>query len=89
MKAENIKSLLSQVKTIAKSYEKLNVANGGNFNIFSVLRIESDEVATHSRFIAELINPQGTHGFKNQFLDVFIKVLEIGECLSKYCFAKK
>ena len=60
---KNIEQLLSQVKSISRSYERLNEANGGNFNIFSVLRIESDEVTTHSRFIAELLNPNGVHGF--------------------------
>ncbi len=47
------------------------------FNIFSVLRIESDEVTTHSRFIAELLNPKGVHGLENQFLELFIKTLGI------------
>ena len=75
-KATSIKQLLSQVKTIIESYERLNEANGGNFNIFSVLRIESDEVNTHSRFIAALLNPHGVHGFKNQFLDLFIESLD-------------
>jgi hypothetical protein len=68
---KNIKSLLSQVQTISKSYKRLNQANGGNFNIFSVLRMESDEVRTHSRFIAELLNPKGVHGFKDEFLNLF------------------
>ena len=74
---KNIESLLSQIKTISKSYERLNQANGGNFNIFSILRIESDEVTTHSRFIAELLSPHGVHGFGSQFLDLFIETLKI------------
>ena len=39
---KNIEQLLSQVKTITESYERLNEANGGNFNIFSILGIETD-----------------------------------------------
>ena len=74
---KNIEQLLSQVKSISRSYERLNEANGGNFNIFSVLRIESDEVTTHSRFIAELLNPNGVHGFGDAFLRMFIDWLNI------------
>lgn len=70
-------SLLNQLKTITKSFEKVNKANGGNFNIFSVLHIETDEVRTHSRLIAELLSPNGTHGFNGKFLELFVKTIGI------------
>lgn len=69
---EKIEQLLNEVNTIAKSYERVAEATGENFNIFSILRMESDEVATHSRFIAELLNPKGRHGQKDLFLIKFI-----------------
>lgn len=75
MKINNIKQLLSQVQTITKSYNRLMEANGDNFNIFSILKIETDEVRTHSRFIAEMLNPNGVHGFEDEFLKLFIKTL--------------
>jgi hypothetical protein len=77
MKINNIKQLLSQVQTITNSYNRLSEANGDNFNIFSILKIESDEVRTHSRFIAEMLNPNGVHGFEDEFLKLFIKILGI------------
>ena len=77
MELKRIEELLSQVKTISDSYARLNEASGGNFNIFSILRIESDEVNLHSRFISELLNPKGVHGLKNEFLDLFIETLGI------------
>jgi len=47
------------------------------FNLFSVLRSESDEVRLHSRFLGEILNPAGTHGHKDKFLRLFLKQLDI------------
>ncbi|WP_053062335.1 PD-(D/E)XK nuclease family protein [Photobacterium aquae] len=47
------------------------------FNLFSVLRGNSDEVRLHSRFIAELLNPAGSHNMGNTFLRHFLKTLGI------------
>lgn len=47
-----------------------------NFNIFSILRKESDEVNLHSKFIFELLNPEGSHGKNSLFLKLFLD--EIG-----------
>ena len=70
---KSILSLLSQVDTIAKHSEELSKLNGENFNIFSILGLESNENRTHSNFIAALLNPKGSHGLSNVFLDLFIK----------------
>lgn len=35
---------------------------GELFNIFNVLDLRTNEVRTHSAFIAELLNPDGNHG---------------------------
>lgn len=78
---ENIKNLLNQIQTIAESYERVIEANGDNFNIFSILKMETDEVKTHSRFIAELLNPEGVHGFKDEFLGLFIN--EVSKFIKK------
>jgi hypothetical protein len=45
------------------------------FNLFSVLRSDSDEVRLHSRFLAEILNPKGSHGFGGNFLDEFVKLV--------------
>ena len=42
------------------------------FNIFSMLRAEDDEVNLHSRFLFEVLNPQGTHGMGTAFLERFL-----------------
>ena len=70
---KNIALLLSEIETITNAFGIIESQNGGNFNIFSILKMETDEVATHSRFIAELINKDGTHGQKDTFLKLFIQ----------------
>jgi len=61
-------SLLNHVRSIKDKYIK---PPGENFNIFKVLGLTSNEVRTHSAFIAELLNPDGSHGLR----DIFIKIL--------------
>ena len=73
-KQNEVGQLLNEVQTISESYERVAEATGENFNIFSILQMESDEVATHSRFIAELLNRKGQHGQKDKFLSNFIKL---------------
>jgi hypothetical protein len=47
------------------------------FNLFSVLRSDSDEVRLHSRFIAEILNPKGSHSFGSHFLSEFLKLIDV------------
>ena len=58
--------------------EELGKHKGDKFNIFSILKMERLEVHTHSAFIYELINPNGTHFQDNKYLEIFIaEVLNI------------
>lgn len=77
-KLNTINQLLNEIQTISESYKRVAEATGENFNIFSVLQMESDEVKTHSRFLAELLNPKGSHGQKDVFLKKFVERFEIG-----------
>ncbi len=74
---EHINKLLLQVKAIVNSYSKINKASAQSFNVFTLLRKESDEVRLHSRFISELLNPQGSHQQGTLFLDSFLETLGI------------
>ena len=75
---EDIKNLLSQVTRL---YEKRQIEqnkkmhDGEMFNIFSVCKLRYDELK-HSAIIAEILNPQGIHGQKTDFLEIFIDVLK-------------
>ncbi len=70
---ESIETLLSQVSTITKKYEDIAKATGENFNVFSILGLSTSEVRTHSRMIAELLNPFGSHDMGDVFLKLFIE----------------
>ena len=63
--------ILKKTGTISNKYKELAKSTGENFNIFSILRMESNEVTTHSRFIAELLNPNGSHDQSDKFLAIF------------------
>lgn len=41
---------------------------GDFFNIFSILKVERNEVYTHSAMLCELLNPKGSHGMSDKFL---------------------
>lgn len=53
-----------------KKYKEIFEKTGENFNIFKILRIETEEVFTHSRFLCELLNPKGSHGKGSLFLNI-------------------
>ena len=65
--------LLEELKILNLKYEKLNKNNSDKFNIFSILRKPSDEVNLHSKFIYELINPNGSHQQYETFLNLFFQ----------------
>lgn len=63
--------LLGEVQKVLERYEEAEKSTGENFNIFSILDMETNEVKTHSSFLAELLNPKGTHGQGSVFLEIF------------------
>ena len=71
---DKIKALLEEVSGIVKKHNDKLDADGGRFNVFSLCGI-GDYETKHSKIIAEFLNPTGSHGFKNAFLDAFIKSL--------------
>jgi hypothetical protein len=72
-------NLLNEVRSINSRYEKMAELSGENFNIFKILKVESSETRLHSSFIAELLNPNGTHGLKDQFLKLFMSFFNLNE----------
>ena len=73
VKIENIKNLLESSGRVAKHQEEIKRLRGENFNVFSILGMESRENETHSAFVGELLNPNGSHYFGNCFLKLFLK----------------
>ncbi|MBN2004417.1 MAG: PD-(D/E)XK nuclease family protein [Anaerolineae bacterium] len=67
-----IEELLAQVKRLQREHAARAQQERRAFNIFTMLRPEDDEVNLHSRFLFELLNPQGTHGMGTAFLERFL-----------------
>ena len=73
---KNAEVLLKQVSALNKKHEEIARITGRKFNVFSILGVESRETSTHSAFLVELLNPDGSHGQGSIFLDLFITVLD-------------
>lgn len=74
----SIDNLLEQVNLIAQKYEGIAKATGENFNVFQTLGLQTKELS-HSKIIAELLNPKGSHGKGNAFLKSFLGLIGIAE----------
>ncbi len=73
----NLEILIKKIGLIEFKYLKLKEieSNSSRFNIFSILRDSSDEVNLHSKFIYELLNPLGSHGMRDSFLNLFLEIV--------------
>lgn len=74
--AIQLTSLLANAHRITAHQDEIKMLRGEHFNIFSVLNMEHKENATHSAFLAELLNPQGSHKMGDVFLNYFLKTIE-------------
>lgn len=68
-------SFLKQIRQLIDFNEEKAILMGENFNIFSVMNMESDEVFLHSALITELLNPKGSHGMGSDFLKAFYRIV--------------
>lgn len=70
-----IDQLLDDISRISQDYEEKARKTGENFNVFSIMNMEWDEVKTHSAIIGELLNPKGTHAQGSVFQKLFIDII--------------
>ena len=76
METDRLKYLLNAIsKIVAKNkvQQEEKRKRGENFNIFSVMGLQTKEVRLHSAFLAELLNPKGNHGLGDKFLVAFLE----------------
>jgi len=73
---KKITILLKNVLTLVDKYDAENKKSGESFNIFSIMKMEYNEVKTHSSIIGEFLNPKGSHGLKDVPLKLFIKEIK-------------
>lgn len=81
MTADELKEVLGKIEKLHECAER----TGKNFNVFSILHRESDEVKTHSAIIAELLNPLGSHSQGTLFLKLFLEKLLQGRNTNLKC----
>lgn len=70
--------LLAEVSKahLQEKQKRLDMEKRGEyFNVFDVLQLSRNEVRFHSAFIAELLNPSGSHGLGDKFLKAFVEII--------------
>lgn len=70
---------ISNLYETAQLIKNKKFEQGETFNIFNTLGFHSDEVRIHSPFIAELLNPKGSHGSAALFLKSFLEIINVEE----------
>ena len=70
---------LRKINDIKAQNEQKKIRGFNDYNIFSTLHKDSDEVNLHSRFIHSLLDPSGKHNQGTIFLDLFIQSCSLDE----------
>lgn len=73
---EQIKNLLRSTQRIINHQQEIEILKGEKFNVFSILGMESRENETHSAFLGELLNPNGSHLKGTLFLELFLATID-------------
>ncbi len=71
---ERKKDFINQINETTANH---GLNNYNQFNVFRTMFKMTEEKHLHSRFIAFLLNPQGTHGRGTKFLELFLEELEM------------
>lgn len=72
---KNLNYLLKDINIIRRKFDEREKYED-NFNMFTILRKNSDEVYLHSRFLSALLDPRGPHRLGTTFLDSFLDRIE-------------
>lgn len=70
---------ISKLYEQQKKVEEKKREEGECFNVFNTIGLRTEEVRLHSAFIAELLNPNGSHGFSHRFLQAFLELIETSD----------
>ncbi len=71
----NMQQLLLETENILHLNMETQKKKGEKFNVFSILKMETKENGTHSAFLKELLDPNGTHLQGNTFLKLFLETI--------------
>lgn len=75
MLGENFKQNIASLQEKEQASQKQHDDAKLDFNVFTILRKTGEEVGLHSRFLAELLNPNASHkiaGFQQLFIETII-----------------
>lgn len=84
----SIQKLFSNYKLLKPRLDEINKYEAEYFNIFNILKLDYSEVRVHTPFIANLLNPKGTHAQGDLFYKAFIEMVLNDEIFEKYNPAK-
>ncbi len=76
-KAQTILDTISKLYENEKQVELEKQEKGEFFNVFNTIGLRTEEVRLHSAFIAELLNPKGSHGLSYHFLQAFLEIIDL------------
>ncbi|MGB3343696.1 MAG: PD-(D/E)XK nuclease family protein [Aequorivita sp.] len=71
-----LKTLFNDSGVIVKTHLQNMCEKGEDFNVFSILGMETNETKTHSAMLVALLDPRGNHYYGKRFLEFFLE--EIG-----------
>jgi len=72
---QDITTFLEKIHTIHSHHQKIAKLTGENFNLLKLLHMGHYEVKTHSPILADLLDPDGTHGQGDVFLKLFVGLI--------------
>lgn len=75
MQLKKTQILLNKSGEIFNKHQEAIRAKGEDFNIFSILGMETDETKTHSAMLVALLDPKGNHYYDEKFLKLFLDVI--------------
>ena len=67
--------LITRYRDFLQTWYKNDQTEASRFNLFSILKISWKEALVHTPFLAELLNPQGTHSQGALFYKEFIRTV--------------
>ena len=78
-----LEKLLNDSREIVETHLKEKKEKGEDFNVFSILGMETNETKTHSAMLVALLDPKGNHYYDVQFLKLFLDEIGYKEYLNK------
>lgn len=84
----SIQKLFHNYKSLKPRLDEINRFEAEYFNIFNILKLDYAEVRVHTPFIANLLNPRGTHAQGDLFYKAFIEMVLPDETFKDYDPAK-